>query len=722
MGIVLFFCANISGAESPLRFLQATQWIAQITRTVSDSGSSVQENCDWTWDLATQVSVQLRLTKFPGGESVPVWEAVETQYYTGTGHENFSEVCPDGATMIAKGQPASEKPPPILGLNVDPDAGTYTLSFGTFSVPWQGTINYGGAFEMPQADKVLFWSGDASGEIERPLPDTGMALQGEASYPLNQPPLVNVSSGATFPYVLGLGGGNIQISWNIRPELETLELAVDIDGYQDWLPEGNFKDGSKLGNALAVTAKVQGTNGAPTTAKADWIRFQLVDISHEPGVCLNQPSKAVAKTDPDYKFETDKNPFPLLPISDAQVETLPARYSSAKAVISSFDFGGWCSLKVTALVDGQILTGYLTTDTQRSSPEIRIPRRQQNSHTADAWLEAQGATGTGDDNDDENTPLGDGHTGDGFTVYEEYRGFAQNGAILRTNPKKKDLMILNTIGGTGAAACQLFQKMSQIQVRHRFQPAEFSSGATEDNWLNFNHSTHHAVDQHGLRMVLDPAARGFAAAYNNQGFGGNSTPGSKSKIAVPPDLTAAAAGDRSGRGSLARYIAASYAHEIAHGCSLYHHGEVDPGGVTWTASDGADGVEWAEDGATIFPKTENGLAIAPLVGMDSAGNPIYQPVKGYVGEQQGQHSGDTKCAMRYDCAVAYIYPAGSPDRYLGGNEVTGTAFCTSGTGTGVNAPGRSPRPRFGDAATGRGNCKGQLCVNDKYVSDAKHNR
>jgi hypothetical protein len=283
-------------------------------------------------------------------------------------------------------------------------------------------------------------------------------------------------------------------------------------------------------------------------------------------------------------------------------------------------------------------------------------------------------------------------------------------------------MVLNTVGGPGAAACKLFQKMSQIQVHDRFQSGEFSSAGTEDNCLNFNGSTHHAVNQHGLRIVLDPSAKGFAASYNRGAIDGNSTPGSKSKIAVPPDLTTAAAGDHSGSGSVARYAAATYAHEIAHGCSVYHHGESDIGTVTWTASDVEDSVAWFERGATIFPKLENGTPASPPIGTDASGNPFYRPVEVYVGEQQGQHSGDTRCAMRYDCAGAYVYPKASPDRYVGGEELLGGTLCASGNGFGVNAPDRAPRPRFGNAATGRGNCKGQLCVNDLYVSDDKHKR
>ena len=396
-------------------------------------------------------------------------------------------------------------------------------------------------------------------------------------------------------------------------------------------------------------------------------------------------------------LKQEKNPFPLIRYSNEKVETLPgvAQYASASAVLSAFDFGGWCRLKVTAEVQGQILTGYLTSDTDKVWPEIRIPRRQEGSHIADAWLEQEGAVGMEDGVDDENAPVGDGHVGDGFSLYEEYRGFAQNGAILRTKAKKKDLMVLNTVGGPGAAACQLFKRMSQVEVNHTFRPVEFSSDGTKDNWLNFNHASHHLTAQHGLRIVLDTADQGYASA-NNLGAGdGNSTPGSKRDITVPPSFNANAA--RNGRARAGRYAAASYAHEMAHGCAIYHHGSGDPGEVDWTARDGTSGQIWLENGATIVPRSEAGqiLVLRPS-GVDENGNSVYPKLTIELARQEGQHSGDTSCAMRYDVAEAYIYPAGSNGRYgKADKEVFGTALCTSRTGTGVNLPGRLPQPRTG---------------------------
>jgi len=95
------------------------------------------------------------------------------------------------------------------------------------------------------------------------------------------------------------------------------------------------------------------------------------------------------------------------------------------------------------------------------------------------------------------------------------------------------------------------------------------------------------------------------------------------------------------------------------------------------------------------------------------------PLQGWATYAVGKASvcsGDPGCYMRYgdkgvfysdaDPAVRYI-----PDQAQWQNR---TAFCTDPHGTGVNAPGHRPQSRYGDAAPGRGNCAGQLLVNDRY--------
>jgi hypothetical protein len=84
--------------------------------------------------------------------------------------------------------------------------------------------------------------------------------------------------------------------------------------------------------------------------------------------------------------------------------------------------------------------------------------------------------------------------------------------------------------------------------------------------------------------------------------------------------------------------------------------------------------------------------------------------------------------MCYDVADCFRRDLGA-NRYLNSRwPVLGQDhLCTSPTGTGVNAAGTPGGPWLGDAYTGeakakRGNCAEQICVNDLYAKDDKHDR
>ncbi len=83
--------------------------------------------------------------------------------------------------------------------------------------------------------------------------------------------------------------------------------------------------------------------------------------------------------------------------------------------------------------------------------------------------------------------------------------------------------------------------------------------------------------------------------------------------------------------------------------------------------------------------------------------------------EQGQGAGDDTCMMRYDRNSAYL-KRGQPNARIvnqpGVNdEPVGYRICTSPNGTGINASSPGPS-RYGNAASGRGNCADKLKVSD----------
>ena len=84
--------------------------------------------------------------------------------------------------------------------------------------------------------------------------------------------------------------------------------------------------------------------------------------------------------------------------------------------------------------DSQIV-GYL--DGDPSQTEVRLPMRSASSFIADSWKKSHGVNGVSDNADNETDPKGDGNPGDGLTLYEEYRGFIEDGQHIEGDPKRR---------------------------------------------------------------------------------------------------------------------------------------------------------------------------------------------------------------------------------------------------------------------------------------------
>jgi hypothetical protein len=481
-----------------------------------------------------------------------------------------------------------------------------------------------------------------------------------------------------------------ELSFTLLPEPEELELMVEAPGYERWTPSANH-DVERPGNPLPLRARLQQRGGGRPGEKASQLRFALVQVSNEPGVALNHPPSERAGVEPDLRFEPARNPDLTVSEDGLRAETpvSDGAFHEAEAELSSFDWGGWGELRVTAVMgDGREILGRLAGDPR---PQILLPKRKPESRIPDALRASAGLGELPDDDDGEGEPAGDGFAGDGLTLYEEYRGFYVNGAHVRGSPTRKDLFVRDEIGGRAKLGLARFAQVTGLRVHHELLAEELGAHRV----INVNRMiAPHRVDQHGLVLAVGTTAKpgeDAAGGPDGRAVGGPSTPERVTRVLVHPRV----GGDAPG---LPRLVA----HELSHGVNVAHHGERDVGFVTWTPGTRFGGAVVIENGEAFGLHAEDGTRLR----LDRPA--LYL----WVAAPHGQHSGSESCWMRYRHAGAYRDDSDPAVRYWtgGAGEVAGAQLCQDGTGTGINASDRAPRPRH-HAACADG-CAQQLRVND----------
>jgi hypothetical protein len=287
----------------------------------------------------------------------------------------------------------------------------------------------------------------------------------------------------------------------LSPIYDDLEVELKMDGYEKWRPEGSIEKPSSVGNSLVVTATLISKD--PTQqANLPPVRhftFLLSEVSREPGVCMNWPLEAT-DNDPDLRLALASMAGELskqdseLKISEPLKDTSGRWYATAR--IDAYDFGANATLAVKcALEDGRELTGLLRSPAG-DRRLVRLPMQEDTRRIADVWSRSQGTAGLSAADDSDNDPVGDGNRGDGFTLYEEYRGFVEDGRRIEGDPKRKDFFVLNLVGADASPGIDLFADISGLKVHSRLRPSEMSDTVRV---MNGNHrDMPHRVDQHGV--------------------------------------------------------------------------------------------------------------------------------------------------------------------------------------------------------------------------------
>jgi hypothetical protein len=551
----------------------------------------------------------------------------------------------------------------------------------------------------------------------------------------------------------------VELKGTVKPRNVTMETT-----YERWYPQGD-KDEKTPANDLNVRATLLTWDGRPVAdGLVKKFTFELIDVSTVPGVCMNWPPKDKATRDPDLRFDKDRN-FLMVNVVGPNGDTAEVEGSMTKAdaVISSYDWGGYGYLKVTAELHdnrGEIV-GYLKGDPNLI--KIPIPKRRPNSKVADYARQRMNAGDLPDDDDNENEPVGNGFKGDGLTLYEEYRGFYEDRKHVRGDLKKKDLFICVAKPSDLAyfeRGIKLFEGLSELKVRYKLRKDELVQYTLEEllaearagsdaklgmsRVINFNHAdpSLHRVNQHALVMAkgtLDKHTMGMTFGLGPPKY----TSGPVIDAQQLADFAARNPGyGESGLIGLG-LAEGTIAHELCHAVGIDHHGTVPINNRSqgdylvrwvitkkpddtftiseWRLEQNRDGTFTIEQGRTpIKVLTENGREVSPAVlwgvaSQDSStGSADRFVFEVPIGAYHGEHSGNAGCIVRYDYAWAYVAKAQPNVRYwVRRDDQGGFGLCDNPKGTGVNAPGHPPQPRYGDSVWAKG-CKGQIVVNDAY--------
>ena len=217
------------------------------------------------------------------------------------------------------------------------------------------------------------------------------------------------------------------------------------EGFEEFLPEPNKK----------VSVKVKLVNKddpkKPVNEVAQF-RFELKDVTKEKGICVNYPVEN-AKETKDIKIEAADN-AELSPIDDWAGALSKKGLKESQITLLVDDWGAFARLRVTAILsDGTEKDAYV--EDHKDMSELTVPWDENNNRIADAWEKDHNIYDLAlRKEDDDKYPENQREKGDGFSVYEEYRGFHtlediaynslnqdRKGQHVRNEPNYKDLFI-----------------------------------------------------------------------------------------------------------------------------------------------------------------------------------------------------------------------------------------------------------------------------------------
>jgi hypothetical protein len=260
-------------------------------------------------------------------------------------------------------------------------------------------------------------------------------------------PLRRIAKGYTLDWDQDNGRYREHATITIEPADEPLYDAVfepDAD-YPSWVPMGDLAgrdvaaDPAGRRGSVGFKVSVVDHKTHQPVALPHTLHVHLDGVSAQPGVAMNFPRQADADTRPDLYLAAADNPGARL--GDEVTLDLSSTGAPVHVVVRSRDFGAYGRATATVqLASG----GDPFTASFRGEPHLALPLDVDGNHIADAWQKQHGAMTRPAIADDEAAPSGWFNPGDGFDLYEEYRGVVvvdgatgETGCNARPAPKRR---------------------------------------------------------------------------------------------------------------------------------------------------------------------------------------------------------------------------------------------------------------------------------------------
>jgi hypothetical protein len=262
---------------------------------------------------------------------------------------------------------------------------------------------------------------------------------------------------------------------------------------------------------------------------------------------------------------------------------------NAETQIDSYDFGGRASLQAICLLnDGREIEGVM----KDVGPMPKLPKMKKPGWVADSWKKAHHVEKLADNADNEKIE-GQKDNGDGFTLYEEYRGWVENGKHIEGDPEKKDLFVRNEIGQDAKGGIKLFERVSKLRVHSLLRASEIIELPVEETQsvaaakgeliMNLNHrDAPQHVKQHAVRMMVGRQQGGATTGFASQDkFLHAFRPGLVRVVQLEPrddpnailTLTKSVSAYNLSERDAAFAYDRGVAHELLHVVGVDHHGE-----------------------------------------------------------------------------------------------------------------------------------------------------